>query len=330
MDKGKPVVRRMLASLWLCVCATVSVRAIWTDNVIWELLKKSLYLTPSRVSQNWPAMIIGIIAVIIVLILSFRRKSPKRLLLALRNSLYFTGIFWFLAFVYSLYVQIHTPTPQPIPLFSVAIETKIMVPSPLKDNSGTGLWGINRVGASCYARSVDTALLIRIRNLQAVRVMITAYNVYGIGGELHRIRLDLNEPFRFVQKGRFPIPMQIPPGSRNMNGGFIHVPFQDMDFSRGYPVQAELLDRQIGEHYIEPNDIVRGWAFFEYPSIGAEPVNLTIKISDDLGHAFSSVIPDEAGNPQGDTLPRIMSYGNPIDLSSCIRLPHPPPEVQKP
>ncbi len=120
-----------------------------------------------------------------------------------------------------------------VPAFAVAVETKMLVPSPSKDIAGTGLWGVNRVGPNCYMWSADTAMFIRIRNLQFVRVMITAYNVYGIGGELRRIRLDLNEPFRFVQRGRIPLPMNMPPGSGNMNGGFFQVQFQDTDFSRG-------------------------------------------------------------------------------------------------
>jgi len=119
--------------------------------------------------------------------------------------------------------------------------------------------------------------------------------------------------------------MHMPPGSGNVNGGFFMVPFQDTDFSRGYPVQAEFLDRRIGEHYIEPNGIVRGWALFEYPNNATIPVSLTIKITDDLGHVTPYPIPDEAGNQLGDTLPRIMTYGNPVDLSSCIRQPHPAP-----
>jgi hypothetical protein len=209
--------------------------------------------------------------------------------------------------------------PAKAPLFAVAVETKMFVPGPSKDIAGTGLWGVSRGGRGCIMWSADLAIFIRIRNLQSTRVMITAYNLYGIGGEYHRIRLDLSEPFRFVQRGRIPLPMQMPPGSGNMNGGFFQVKFEATDFSRGYPVQAELLDRQIGEHYIEPNSIVRGWAFFEYPSNAAIPAMLTIYITDDLGHVSSYQIPDEPGDRLGDTLPRVMTYGSPIDLSLCVR-----------
>jgi len=216
-----------------------------------------------------------------------------------------------------------------VPSFAVAIETKMMVPSPSKDIAGTGLWTLSRVGSNCYLRSVDTAIFIRIKNIQPTKVMITAYNLYGIGGELYRIRMDMNDPFMILRAGVIPRnsqgggSFQMPAPSGNAGGGFFAIPFKDSDFSAAAIVQAQLLDRQLGEHYIEPGATVRGWAFFEYNPGTFLPVNLTMKISDDLGHDLSYRIPDEPGNPSGDTLQRLLNFGPTVDLSSCIRLPHP-------
>lgn len=222
--------------------------------------------------------------------------------------------------------------PEPLKqAFAVAVETKMMVPSPSKDIAGTGLWALNRIGTNCYLRSVDTAMFIRIKNLQSEKIMITAYNVYAMGGELPRIRMDMNEPFMVLKAGVIPrhfqgvIPFQMPAPSGNAGGGFFEVPFKDSDFSGAAAVQAQLLDRQLGEHYIEPSATVRGWAFFEYNRGTFLPVGLTIKISDDLGHDFSYKIPDQPGNPSGDTLQRLLNLGPTVDLSSCTRLPHPAP-----
>ena len=106
----------------------------------------------------------------------------------------------------------------------------MMVPSPSKDVAGTGLWALSRVGANCYLRSVDTAMLVRIKNLRPTKVMVTAYNIYGLGGELHRIRMDMNDPFLVLQEGVIPrhfqgnvvFPMPVPSG--NGGGGFFQVP----------------------------------------------------------------------------------------------------------
>jgi len=213
--------------------------------------------------------------------------------------------------------------------FAVAVETKIMVPTPSKDVAGTGYWALNWSGANCFLRSADVVMFIRIKNLQKVKTMITAYNVYGLGGELNRIKTNLNKPFYILKRGQIPPNLQrspsfqMPAPSGNAGGRLSQIQFEDTDFSVAAPVQADLLDNQIGEHYIQPADTVRGWAFFEYPRPGAFPVRLTVKINDDLGHAFSYRIPDEPGNPSGDTLQRLLSYGPAVNLSSCVRLPHP-------
>jgi hypothetical protein len=117
----------------------------------------------------------------------------------------------------------------------------------------------------------------------------------------------------------------MPAPSGNAGGGLFEVPFKDPDFSAAAMIQAQLLDRQIGERYIEPGATVRGWAFFEYNSLASMPLSLTMKINDDLGHTLSYRIPDEPGNPSGDTLQRTFSFGPAADLSSCVKQPHPAP-----
>jgi len=141
----------------------------------------------------------------------------------------------------------------------------------------------------------------------------------------------MSDPFMVLRTGIIPRnsqgggSFQIPAPSGNAGGGFFEVLFKDADFSAASQIQAQLLDRQVGEHYIEPGATVRGWAFFEYNNIASMPVNLTMKISDDLGHTLSYRIPDEPGNPSGDTLQRMLNFGPAVDLSTCIRQPHPGP-----
>jgi hypothetical protein len=172
-------------------------------------------------------------------------------------------------------------------------------------------------------------IFIRIKNLQSIKTIITAYNIHGMGGEFNRIKMNMNTPYAIFQKGdippnfrgKFSLPIPAPTG--NMGGGFLISKFAETDFSIAARMQDDILDNEIGEHYMEPGDTVRGWAFFEYPSPRAEPMKLTVKISDDLGHSFSYQIRDEPGNPTGDALRRTISYVGPtIDLSSCARQPH--------
>jgi hypothetical protein len=226
------------------------------------------------------------------------------------------------------------PTTKPVkesepPAFAVAVEVKLMVPSPEKDVAGTGFWGLNVVGPKCFLRSADVVMLIRIKNLQPIKTMITAYNVYAMGGELNRIRMDINRPFHIHRRGTIPrnfggkASILIPAPSGNGGGGFTSVMFTDTDFTVAAPMQDDILDREIGEHYIEPGNTVRGWAFFEYLNVAHMPFMLNIKISDDLGHTYSYQIQDEPGNPTGDALRRELSFVGPtVDLSSCIRQPH--------
>jgi hypothetical protein len=212
--------------------------------------------------------------------------------------------------------------------FAVAIEVKLMVMGPEKDTAGTGSWGVSRNGANCYLRSADVAMLLRIKSLEPIKTMITAYNIYGAGGEYSRIKMTENTPVEILYKGtirkdfigRVAIPVPAPSG--NLGGGFVDFNFANSDFSAAAPILENVLDQELADHYLEPGETVRGWAFFEYPSI-MMPTDLKLKISDDLGHTFTFPIPDEPGNPSGDALRREMTFtGPPMDLSSCIRLPH--------
>jgi len=114
-------------------------------------------------------------------------------------------------------------------------------------------------------------------------------------------------------------------GSGNANAGLVSFKFEETDFSVAVPVQGDILDKEIADHYLKPGDTIRGWAFFEYPSSASMPVRLS-KIRDDLGHAYSFEIPDEAGSPGGDSLRREFVLSGPtMNLSSCTRLAHPGP-----
>jgi len=213
--------------------------------------------------------------------------------------------------------------------FAVAIESKLLVPGPSKDKAGTGFWGVSRFGSNCFLRSADVVMLVRIKSLEPIKTMITAYNVYGLGGEFKRIKMTTNTPVQILGQGVIPanfsgklsIPVQAPSG--NLGGGFVEVKFSDTDFSVAAPMDDDILDKEIADHYLSPGDTIRGWAFFEYPSAGSIPARLTLKLADDLGHTFSSAIPDEPGNPSGDTLRRELKFTGPtMNLSSCIRQPH--------
>jgi hypothetical protein len=225
-------------------------------------------------------------------------------------------------------IPVDSSTHSESPGFAVAIETKLMVMSVEKETAGTGIWGVSRNGANCYLRSADVAMFVRIKSLEPIKTMITAYNVYGAGGEYRRIRMIENTPVEILYKGTIrkdfvgglAIPMPAPTG--NLGGGMVDFNFAESDFSVAAPIRVNVLDQELADHYLEPGDTVRGWAFFEYPSI-AMPTNLQLKISDDLGHTFTFPIPDVAGNPTGDALQRYLIVTGPtMDLSSCTRLPH--------
>jgi len=218
------------------------------------------------------------------------------------------------------------------PAFAVAVEVKLMVPGPSKDTAGTGFWGLSTSGRNCYLRSADVVMLIRIKSLEPIKTMITAYNVYGIGGELSRIKMTNSTPVWILGRGLIPanftgtLILPIPTGSGNANAGFVTNKFADTDFSVAAVMHENVLDKEIAHHYLEPGDTVRGWAFFEYPVLASLPVKLILKISDDLGHTFSFEIPDEPGNPSGDALRKeFVLSGPPMNLSPCIRQPHPAP-----
>jgi hypothetical protein len=223
----------------------------------------------------------------------------------------------------------------PLP-FAVAVEVKLLVPGPAKDEAGTGFWSLSTFGPNCYLRSADVALFIRIKNLEQVKTIITAYSVSAYGGELNKIRMTDNQPVQMLEHGVIPRDFQgtrripIPVGSGNLNGGFVKVPFTGTDFSVAAHVSSDVLDQELADHYLQPGDTVRGWAFFEYPGSATIPAKLSIKISDDLGHTFSYDIPDEPG-PSGDILTREVTASGPtMNLSSCIRLPHQVPNRPQP
>jgi len=173
-------------------------------------------------------------------------------------------------------------------------------------------------------------VLIRIKSLEPIKTMITAYNVYGIGGELSRIKMTNSTPVWILGRGLIPanftgtLILPIPTGSGNANAGFVTNKFADTDFSVAAVMHENILDKEVADHYLEPGDMVRGWAFFKYPVFASLPVKLILKISDDLGHTFSFEIPDEPGNPSGDALRReFVLTGPPMNLSPCIGQPHP-------
>jgi len=216
------------------------------------------------------------------------------------------------------------------PAFAVAVEVKLLVPGPSSNEAGTGFWGVSALGANCFLRSADVVMLIRIKNLQSLKTMIAAYNVYVYGRELSRIKMTTNKPMEILTRGVIPpnfngkLSIPIPAPSGNVGGGFIQVKYAETDFSVAAPVVGDILDTEIADHYLGQGDTVRGWAFFEYPPGVFVPIKLTLKITDDLGHTFSYEIPDEAGNPSGDALRReIVMTGPPVNLSSCIRVSHP-------
>jgi len=219
------------------------------------------------------------------------------------------------------------------PAFAVAIETSIFVPGPSKDIAGTGFWAWNFLGNSgCTLSSVDAALFIRIKNLQQKRVMITAYNVHTIGGELIRLKMNISKPFLILGHGSLKAStqqsasIQIPVPAGNL-GVMVQFPLKDADPSVAAPIQADFLDNLVGEHYINPGDTVRGWAFFQYPNPATVPAGGFLQISDDIGHTFRYEIPNENGNPMGDTLRRTLAHGPTVDLSSCVM--HPDPALPK-
>jgi hypothetical protein len=207
------------------------------------------------------------------------------------------------------------------------MEYQILVPSPERDSFGTGIWAMNGRKGQCNLTSIDDVMFIRIKNLQLVKVMITAYNIYSFGGELIRLKANMLQPFVILGRGkllksdrpRLPIQFSVPSG--NLGGSLVQFPHNDVDLSSSAPLINNLLDYQVGEHYLQPGDTIRGWVFFKYPNTATIPGGLKIKISDDLNHTYDIDMPIEYGNDAGDTLARLMMLGPTVDLSSCVILP---------
>jgi hypothetical protein len=209
--------------------------------------------------------------------------------------------------------------------FAVAVETRIWVPGPSKNSAGTGFWALNSGPNGCSLSSIDVALFIRIKNLQSRKVMITAYNVFALGGQLQRFRPRFSQLFLILGHGVIKphtgtsLPLQLPVPSGNA-GMMVQFPFEEADPGEASPLIGDFLDTEIGEHYLEPGDSARGWAFFKYPTNGFVPASMRITVSDDLNHTFDYKIPDVQGNPSGDNLVRVLAYGATVNLSSCRKL----------
>jgi hypothetical protein len=58
---------------------------------------------------------------------------------------------------------VKSPNESVPPAFAVAVELKLLVPSGIKDEAGTGFWGVSAYGGNCFLRSADIVMLIRIK-----------------------------------------------------------------------------------------------------------------------------------------------------------------------
>ena len=148
--------------------------------------------------------------------------------------------------------------------------------------------------------------------------MITAYSVEG----LPKIEVPHGRMFVILPKGQVSsgyVPHIVDWGAPAGMGAMVDFPVDDADASKAIPVTGDFLDYKIGEgHYLEPDEAVRGWVFFEYRKGYVEiPVHLTIKITDQFQHSFTYPIPDHIGDPNGDILPRRIVEGPLEDLSRC-------------
>jgi hypothetical protein len=136
-----------------------------------------------------------------------------------------------------------TPTLAASTAFAVAIETKILTFGPT-DISHIGFWVLDRTPNNCFLFPADTVIFIRIKNLRKIKTMITAYNVYGVGGELVRLRTDINRPFLILTRGvlkpstQGSIPFSFPVPVGNL-GSLVKFPLKDADPSVAAPIEGE-------------------------------------------------------------------------------------------
>jgi hypothetical protein len=205
--------------------------------------------------------------------------------------------------------------------FAVAVETRIFViPG---GRYGTSFWAGSLAPGGCALKSVQAALFIRITNLQKERTLITAYTVKATGVPLTRIKMNLYKPFVILAKGVLKpsnqpsaAAVQIPVPQGGI-GSWVGFKLEDAYPAEARPIEAEFLDPQIAERYLEHKQMVRGWAYFEYPNQGIMPVQLVLTINDETGHTFSYSIPDSGSDQNADAMSRRLAFGPTVDLSAC-------------
>jgi hypothetical protein len=204
--------------------------------------------------------------------------------------------------------------------FAVAVETRIFVPP--GGEYGTSEWAGGLAPGGCSLKSVQAELFLRITNLQKERTLITAYTVEAMGVPLTRIKMNLYKPFLILERGALkpsnqislPIQMPVPQGGI---GSLVTFKLKDAYPAEAKPVLAEFLDPQLAGHYLEHKQMVRGWAYFQYPNQAIFPAKLVLNISDETGHTFSYPIPDTGSDENADAMSRTITLGPTVDLSAC-------------
>lgn len=220
------------------------------------------------------------------------------------------------SFAYVASEKSASKSPMLTPAFAVDIEHRIFtLPGPY----GTGFWFGGFDFSSCSLEPTGAAIFLRITNLQRHKEMITAYSIDG----LPKTPVTHRRMFIILPKGQIGsvfVPHTIDFGAPAGMGALVHFPVDDADTSKAIPVTEDFLDYKIGEgHYLEPDEPVRGWVFFEYRKGYVEmPAHLTIKVTDQFQHSFTYPIPDHVGDPEGDILPRRIVEGPLEDLSRCV------------
>ena len=200
-------------------------------------------------------------------------------------------------------------------LFAVDIEHRIITTPGAVTSFWFGAFG----PSGCSLAPAGTAIFLRLTNLQQQKEMITAYSLKG----LRKIPVNRGRMFVILPKGNVSagfVPHVIDFGAPSGMGALVSFPVDDADASKAIPVSGDFLDYKIGEgHYLETNESVRGWVFFEYRAgYSTIPAWLTIEITDQFQRSFSYKIPDHVGNPEGDILSRRIIESPLEDLSRCV------------
>lgn len=198
--------------------------------------------------------------------------------------------------------------------FSVDIEHRIFT----TPGAVTGFWFGSFGPSACSVEPVGTAIFLRITNLQPRKEMITAYVMKG----LLRVPVTHGRMFVILPKGKVTngfVPRALDWGAPAGMGAMVDFRPDDADTSKSIPITGDFLDFKVGEgHYLETDESVRGWVFFEYRRGYIEiPAHLTIEITDQFQRTFSYLVPDHVGNPEGDVLPRRIVEWPLEDLSGC-------------